>query len=391
MLLVKNGNILTMAGRELKGGYILADGEKILKIGNNSDEIKSLLSDKNDITVIDAEGRFVLPGFVDPHCHIGLWEDSTGFEGEDGNEDTDPVTPHLRAIDAVNPMDRCFSDALSAGITSVVTGPGSANPIGGQLAALKTGGSRIDDMIIKFPVAVKFALGENPKTVYHGKNQAPVTRMAIAALIRETLFKTQEYLQKKEKAKVDPEAEEPDFDFKLEALLPLIRGETAAHSHAHRSDDVFTAIRIAKEFNLKYVLIHATEGHLIASSLKEENALVVTGPSFGDRSKPELRNMTFETPGVLSKQGLTTAICTDHPVIPENYLMLCAALANREGMDELEAIKAITISAARIAGIDKRVGSLKPGKDADAVIYNRHPFELLSKVEAVFLNGKRVV
>ncbi|MCX7614320.1 MAG: amidohydrolase [Clostridiales bacterium] len=374
-----------MENLELNNGFVKIKNNKISALGPMTQ-----LPDTNDAQVIDACGGFILPGLVDAHTHLGIWEDSLGFEGDDGNEDTDPATPQLRAIDAINPFDRSFEEALNAGVTSVLSGPGSANPIAGQFAAFKTCGRRIDDMVLTAPIALKFALGENPKMAYHEKNQTPVTRMATAAIIRENLFKALEYAKAKEKAENDPDCDAPDFDMKLESILPLLSGEIKAHFHAHRADDIFTAIRISKEFKLKPVIIHGTEAHLIADILKDENIPIITGPSLSFRAKPELRNMTFETPGILAKNGVLTAITTDHPETPLSYLMLCASLANQSGMDEREALKAITINPAKIAGLDHRIGSIKEGKDADIVIYKKHPFERNADITAVIINGKRV-
>lgn len=339
---------------------------------------------------VDLEGAHVYPGFIDAHTHIGMWEDGLTFEGDDGNEETDPVQPHLRAIDAVNPMDRCFSEAVDAGITTVLTGPGSANPIGGQFAALKTFGKRVDKMIVRAPVAMKMALGENPKNVYHDKNQSPSTRMATAALIRDQLMKAKRYEEAVLRAEEDSEIDPPEYDSKCEALLPVLRGEVKVHFHAHRADDIFTAMRIASEFSLDYVIVHGTEGALIADELAEEHVRVLSGPLLCDRSKPELRNLTPATPGKLSKAGVPTAIITDHPVVPIQYLPLCAALAVREGMDEEEALAAITCNPAKICGIDDRVGSLEMGKDADFVVFRSNPLLLSSKPEMVYISGKRV-
>lgn len=344
-----------------------------------------------DEQVLDVRGAGVYPGFVDAHTHLGMWEDSLTFEGDDGNEETDPVTPQLRAIDAINPMDRCFTEALAAGVTTVVTGPGSANPIGGQMAAMKTYGSRMDDMIVKAPLAIKMALGENPKTVYHGKNEAPSTRMATASLIREQLFKAKRYLDDLERSKVDEDADPPEFDIKCESLLPALKGETEVHFHAHRADDIYTAIRIAKEFHLNYVIIHGTEGHLIVDGLKKENARVLCGPFLSDRCKPELKNQTPACPGILSKNGILTAIITDHPVTPIQYLPLCAALAVREGMEYEEALKAITINPAKICGISSRVGSITKGKDADLLVFSGDPLSLTTKPEMVIAAGNIVL
>ncbi|MGI5972066.1 MAG: amidohydrolase, partial [Oscillospiraceae bacterium] len=280
-MLIINGNVLTMAGEDYSPGFVLTRGDKIISVGPMADAPGAA-----DEEVFDAGGFFVLPGLIDAHTHLGMFEDAVGFEGDDGNEETDPVTPQLRAVDAVNPMDRCFSEAVAAGVTAVMTGPGSANAIGGQFAAVKTAGNRIDNMILRAPACMKFALGENPKSVYHLKNQAPVTRMATAALIRETLFKAREYMMKLEKAWRDEDAEEPDFDLKLQALIPLLRKEIPAHFHAHRADDIFTAIRIAREFDIDFTIVHGTEGHLIARELARENVKLICGPALGDRSKP---------------------------------------------------------------------------------------------------------
>lgn len=382
-MLIVNAEIHTMAGNGIVTGFIRTKGNVIDAVGTGGVE-QAVPGER----ILDAEGAGVYPGFVDAHTHLGMWEDALTFEGDDGNEETDPVTPQLRAIDAVNPMDRCFSEAAAAGVTCVVTGPGSANPIGGQLAAIKTYGRRIDDMIVRAPVAIKMALGENPKTVYHGKNEAPSTRMATAALIREQLAKARRYLADFEKAEKDSEIDPPDYDAKCEALLPALRRETEVHFHAHRADDIYTAIRIAKEFGLDYVIVHGTEGHLIADDLREENARVLSGPFFTDRCKPELKNQTPACPGILVSHGILTAIVTDHPVIPVQYLPVCAALAVREGMDHEEALRAITVNPAKICGIDSRVGSIEPGKDADLVLFRGDPLSLTAKPEAVVTGGR---
>lgn len=380
-MLIVNAEIHTMVGKTIQSGSIRTKGSVI------KDVVEGTLAPEKDEQVLDAKGAGVYPGFVDAHTHLGMWEDALTFEGDDGNEETDPVTPHLRAIDAINPMDRCFTEAVAAGVTSVVTGPGSANPIGGQLAAVKTFGGRIDDMILKAPVAIKMALGENPKTVYHGKNEAPSTRMGTAALIREQLFKAKRYMEDMERAQADEDTDPPDYDMKCEALLPALRGETEVHFHAHRADDIFTAIRIAKEFHLNYVIVHGSEGHLIAESLKAENVRVLSGPFLTDRCKPELRNMTPACPGILASHGILTAIITDHPVIPIQYLPMCAALAVREGMDSEEALKAITINPAKICGLDSRIGSIEKGKDADFSLFRENPLSLTAKPETVIVNG----
>lgn len=386
MIAVIHAEIKTMEEHDISDGYLLADGGKIVELASMSDwnEGKAQSCAK----IIDAQGRTLTPGLVDAHTHMGMWEDGLGFEGADGNEETDPVTPHLRALDGVNPMDVTFREALSAGVTTVITGPGSANPIGGQLLAMKTRGHRIDDMVIRAPLGIKAALGENPKSVYNDKNQSPITRMATAALIRETLEKAQEYREQWDNYHTGTEDEEkPDIDYKMEAMLPVVRGEIPLHIHAHRADDIFTAIRIAKEFEIDMVLVHCTEGHLIAEELKEEGYPILIGPVMTDRSKPELRNQTVQNPVALSEEGIPVSIITDHPETPIQYLRLSAALAVQNGMAKNIALQSITRNPAESVGIFDRVGSLRVGKDADFVIWEGDPFSLDGKPFAVFCDG----
>lgn len=376
MQIIKNAAILTMDNNnsEIKNGYVMTENHVITAVGDMCD-----CPSCADAEIIDADGRLVTPGLVDAHSHLGMWEDGLCFEGDDGNEDTDPCTPHLRAIDAINPLERAFSEAFAAGITTVITGPGSANPIGGQLAAVKTYGKRIDDMIIKAPVGMKAAFGENPKSAYNDKNQTPITRMATASIIRESLKKAHEYSEALRKYSENPDEEEkPEYDIKCEALLPVLRGEIPLHAHAHRADDIFTAIRIAKEFGISLVLVHCTEGHLIADELKKDGCPLLLGPILTDRSKPELKNQSETTPGVMSDAGLKTAIITDHPETPEKYLPLCAAMAVKHGMTRSEALRAITINPAEICGISNRVGSIEEGKDSDIVIWDGDPLDIMS-------------
>ncbi len=383
-MLIIHAHLHTMAGADIADGYLRTEGNQIAELGGMPVEPKP------GEEVIDAQGAGLYPGFVDAHTHLGMWEDGLTFEGDDGNEETDPVTPQLRAIDAINPVDRCFQEALHAGVTTVVTGPGSANAIGGQMAAVKTYGSCIDHMIVKAPFAIKMALGENPKSVYHGKNQAPSTRMSTAALIREQLYKAKRYQGELERAEKDEDFDMPEFDMKCEALLPALRREIQVHFHAHRADDIFTAVRIAKEFQLDYVVVHGTEAHLIAGGLVETGTRVLSGPFLCDRSKPELRNQTPSTPGILSGAGVPTAIITDHPVIPIQYLPVCAGLAVREGMDYEEALRAITINPAKICGLDHRLVSLEVGKDADLVLFDQDPLTIAAKPKMVIAGGKLV-
>ena len=379
-----NARILTMEGHRIENGWLRVQGSRIAALGDMGD----LPAGPAEET-FDAAGGWLLPGLIDAHTHLGMWEDSLGFEGDDGNEETDPATPQLSALDAVNPMDRCFGEALAAGVTTVMTGPGSANPIGGQLIILKTSGRRVDDMVLRAPAAIKFALGENPKTSYHDRDETPITRMATAAIIREQLLRARRYREKMQRAAADGD-DEPDFDYKCESLLPLLDGQIQAHFHAHRADDIFTAIRIAREFHLDYVLVHGTDGHLIADELAREHVRVLSGPILCDRSKPELHNLTPKCPGLLQAAGLEPALITDHPVIPVQYLPLCAGLAVREGMDPAAALRAVTINPARILHIDDRVGSLRPGKDADLALYDRSPLELAVRAKLVMVNGERV-
>lgn len=382
MILVKNAKIYTMAGEVVENGSILIEEGKIKEIG------KDIVA-PFDVEVIDADGKYVLPGMIDAHCHLGMWEDAIGFEGSDGNEMTDPITPQLRAIDSINPMDRTFKEAYEGGITTVSTGPGSANVIGGQFANIKTYGKRVDDMVIQEPAAMKIAFGENPKRVYNDKKTMPMTRMATAALLRETLMKAKEYYNKKQEAK-DDQSKAPAFDMKMEALIDVLEGKIPLKAHAHRADDIFTSIRIAKEFGVKITLEHCTEGHLIADYIAEEGLSAVVGPTFGDRSKFELINKTFDTPKILWEAGVKIAIMTDHPVIPLQHLPLCAALSAKAGLPEEEALKAITIYPAEILGIADRVGSLEIGKDADIVIWDGHPFDLASSVVCTIIDGEVV-
>jgi len=383
-MLIIHAVIHTMAGNPIENGWIRTEDGIIKEIGSN------LENPQLDEKVLDVQGAGVYPGFVDAHTHLGMWEDGLTFEGDDGNEETDPITPQLRAIDAINPIDRCFSEALAAGVTTVITGPGSANPIGGQLAAIKTYGTCIDEMLVKAPIAIKMALGENPKSVYHGKNQAPSTRMSTAALIREELFKAKRYMEDLQRAEEDEDFDAPEFDMKSEALVPALKGEIEVHFHAHRNDDIDTAIRIAKEFHLNYVIVHGTEGHLMTRRLINEGTRVLAGPFLCDRSKPELKNLTPANPGILANAGVPVAIITDHPVVPLQYLPTCAALAVREGMKYEDALKAITINPARICGIDDKVGSIEVGKDADLIVFDTNPLEMTSKPKFVIAGGKLI-
>ena len=362
MLLIKNGYIKPMVGEDIPCGCVLVgDDGKIVAVAAE-------LEAPQGCTVIDAQGRLVTPGCVDAHCHIGLDNEGMGREGRDYNEIIDPLTPHMRAIDSINPQDEAFHNAIEYGVTTACTGPGSANVVGGTFAAIKLVGKRVDDMIVKHPLAMKCAFGENPKRCYgQGLKKSPTTRMATAALLREILFKTQRYMRDKEDDK------NPGFDMKLEAMIPVLKKEIPLKAHAHRADDIFTAIRIAREFDVDITLDHCTDGALIAEELAQEKLPAFVGPTLGGKSKIELRNKSFTTPAALHAAGVPISIITDAPVIPLQNLPMCAGLAANAGLPMEEAWKAITINPARQTGIGDRVGSLEPGKDGDVVIWEADP------------------
>lgn len=362
MLLIKNGYIKTMAGREFANGSVLiGDDGKIIAVGEAVEAPEGTL-------VIDAQGRLVTPGCVEAHCHIGLDNEAVGWEGRDYNEIVEPVTPQMRAIDSIYPQDEAFPNAIRGGVTTACTGPGSANVIGGTFTVIKLVGNRVDNMIVKDPISMKCAFGENPKRCYgQGSKKSPMTRMAVAALLRETLFKTRRYMEDKAAGK------NPPFDMKLEAMEPVLRGEIPLKCHAHRADDILTAIRVAKEFGVKMTMDHCTDGEVIADELAKEGFPAFVGPSLGGKSKIELQNKSFTTPGVLAKAGVKVSIITDAPVIPLQNLPMCAGLAAGAGLPMEEAWKAITINPAESLGIADRVGSLEPGKDGDVVIWTADP------------------
>ena len=379
MLLIKNGYIKSMAGPDIPNGCVLiGDDGKIISVAPSIDAPEA--------QIIDAEGRLVTPGCVDAHCHIGLDNEACGWEGHDYNEMTDPVTPQMRAIDSINPMDEAFPNAIRGGVTTACTGPGSANVVGGTFTTIKLVGKRVDKMIVKDAVAMKCAFGENPKRCY-GQNgkKSPMTRMGTAAVLRELLFKSRRYLEDKEAGK------NPGFDMKLEAMIPVIKGELPLKAHAHRSDDILTSIRIAKEFGVKLTLDHCTDGALIAEELAEEGYPAFVGPSLGSKTKVELANKSFATPKALVDAGVKVSIITDAPVIPLQYLPMCAALAVNAGLSQEDAWKAITINPAESTGIGHRVGSLEPGKDGDVVIWTANPMETVgAESYTTIVNGKVV-
>lgn len=380
---IKNGLIKTMAGREFNG-YILIEGTKIAALGENSER-----DIPDDAVVIDAKGCLVLPGMIDAHCHVGIGEEIYRWEGEDFNEMTDPVTPDMRAIDGINPEDEGFRDARLGGVTAVFTVPGSANVVGGTGVVMKTAGKIVDQMIVRDPAGLKVAFGENPKMVYGEQKKMPMTRMGTAALLRQTLVDAQTYKDKLEQGKADPD-KLPERDLGLEVMVKVINREIPLRAHAHRADDIMTAIRIAREFDVDLVIEHCTEGHKIADELAELGYPAVVGPLLTNRAKVELKDKSFKTPGILAKAGVKVAIMTDHSVTPIEQLPLCAALAWKAGMDKEEALRAVTIRPAEILGVADRIGSLEVGKDADIVVWSEHPFTITAQPLYVLINGKLV-
>ena len=396
MIAIVNGKVMTITQGTLDPGTVLVEGGRIVAVGQE-------LVIPEDAEIYDAAGKVVMPGLIDPHCHVGLWPEGVGWEHSDGNEMTDPITPHLRALDAVHPEDDAFPELVAAGVTTVLTGPGSGNLIGGQSVCLKTmPRPSVEEMVLLEPAGMKMALGENPKRVYGAQKKAPSTRMANAAALRAALVDAQNYLDKWQRheeeveryqAKVQAGDEEvdppkpPERDLKLEALGRVLRREMKARVHAHRADDMLTAIRIAEEFGLDLTLEHATEGYKIADVLAAKGIPVTAGPILFSRGKYELRRMTPRNPGLMAKAGVKVAIQTDE-MSAVKYLTINAALAVREGLPEDEALKAITINAAEIIGVEDRVGSLEAGKDADVVVFDGHPFDYRAVVDLVLVDGQ---
>lgn len=379
MIIIKNANLISMEEINYEICDILLDGNNIVKIG------KIDISDYPNALVIDALGRFVTPGLVDPHCHVGLIESTIGWAGSDVNEVTNPITPELRGIEGVKPHDECFKEALESGVTTVCCGPGSANLIGGTFCCLKTKGNTVDEMILVKELAMKMALGENPKRVYGNSKTAPQTRMASAALIREWLFKAKNYHDKKIAAG-DDKTKYPEFNMKLESLSRVFDG-LPVKIHAHQADDIATAMRIGKEFGLKMTVDHCTEGYLIADALKANDQMVILGPVMHNKSKYELKEKSFSSGKILYEKGVTFSIMTDHPVIEQKHTMIQVALFVKAGLPELEALKAVTINAAKTCFIDEYVGSIKEGKHADIVIWSKHPLDIMAEADVVILNG----
>lgn len=391
-----NGRILTMAAAqeesgsgkiepEYKNGFIRMENGKITRIGD-MDEWKNIPMKDGGTDVIDVEGRLVMPGIIEAHCHMGITEEKKGMEGDDCNENVQPITPYLRAIDAINTMDAAFDDAVRAGITSAMIGPGSSNVVGGQFVFMKTKGRRVDDLIVLAPAAMKIAFGENPKVNFSGQGKMPVTRMAIAGMLREELFQAKEYVEKRKKA--EKSGKDFEKDFRYECWVPVFEGRIPLKAHVHRVDDIFTAVRIAKEFGLKMTLDHCSEGHLIAEELAKEGYPAIVGPDLSSRSKIEVQNVAFKTAGILSAAGVKVAVTTDHPVSLIQSLPICAGFCVKSGMPMEAALRAITIHAAQICNVADRVGSLEVGKDADIAVFDGNPLEVFTKVYCTLIDGE---
>lgn len=382
---IVGGQIRTMAGEVYERGVLRILEGKIAEVGaSGTVRVEPDLGER----VLRVEDGLIMPGLIEAHCHMGITEEKKGMEGDDCNETVDPITPYLRAVDAINTMDAAFGEAVRAGITAAMVGPGSSNVVGGQFAFLKTFGRRVDDLAVKAPAAMKVAFGENPKVNYSGQGKSPSTRMAIAAMLRRELTEAQNYLRGKEKAQRQGEDFQPDFT--KECWIPVLKGEIPLKAHVHRVDDIFTAIRIAQEFGLRMTLDHCTEGHLIAEELAKAGYPAIVGPDLASRNKIEVQNMAFKTVGVLNLAGVMTAVTTDHPVSLIQSLPLCAGLAVKAGLPLEEGYKAITIYPATICGVADRMGSLEAGKDADIAIFDGNPMETFTKTLYTIIDGEIV-
>lgn len=388
-----NGRIYTMAGTVFENGYVRTKGKGIVEVGSMEtvagldlsggfrEASETVESDNEEELILDVQGAWVLPGLIEAHAHIGLSEEKSGIIGDDCNEETSPVTPGLRGLDAVNPFDPAFHDAIQAGITSVMTGPGSANVVGGQFVFMKTQGRCVDEMVVKNPAAMKVAFGENPKTTYGEQSVCPATRMGTAYLLRKELVRAAQYLEQKERQTL----EERDLD--LEAWEPVLKKEIPLKAHAHRADDICTALRIAKEFEVDITIDHCTDGHLIAETIAASGYPAIVGTDLTSRSKVEVAYMNFKTAGILAKAGVKVAVTTDHPVALIQYLPICAGYAVKYGLPMEEGLKALTINPAAICRVDDRVGSLEPGKDADIAVYDGNPMEVFTHTLYTIVDG----
>ncbi|TDC80442.1 amidohydrolase [Streptomyces hainanensis] len=380
---IRSGHVVPVDGEPIEGGTVLVLGGRIAAVGPDAE-----VTVPEGVPTVDAAGKWVLPGFVEAHGHIGVHEEAEGWAGQDTNEMTDPNGARMRALDAINPADTGFADALAGGVTSAVIKPGSGNPIGGQTVAVKCWGRTVDDMLVRQPVSVKSALGENPKRVYGEKKQLPSTRQGVAAVIRDAFTRAQDYQAKREYAATEGKPFERDPS--LEVLVKVLAGELPWCQHTHRADDIATALRLADEFGYRVIINHATEAHLMADEIARREIPVISGPLFTTRSKVELRERTLANPGILARAGVKVAITTDHPVVPINFLVHQVTLSVKEGLDRGEAIRTITANPAEIMGLDDRVGSLKPGLDGDVVIWSGDPLDVMSRALRVFVEGREV-
>lgn len=380
---IVGGYVVPVDGEPIDGGTVLIEDGKILAVGTEAD-----VDVPDNAELVDAAGSWVLPGFVDAHVHLGVHEDGEGWSGNDTNEMTDPNGARFRALDGIDPFDVGFDDALSGGVTSVVVKPGSGNPIGGRTIGVKTWGRTVLDMVFAERVSVKSALGENPKRVYGERKQTPATRLGVAAIIREAFTKARNYAAQRDHAR--DEGKPFDTDLTLETLADVLDGNLYWDQHTHRADDIVTAIRLAEEFGYKLVVNHGTEGHLIADLLAAKDIPVILGPLFTTRSKVELRNRTLRSAGILARAGVRLAITTDHPVVPINFLVYQAALAVKDGLEPDAAIRALTVNPAAMLGLQDKVGALKPGLDADVVIWSGDPLDVMNRALRVFVRGREV-
>ncbi len=382
---IVGGRVIPIAGEPVDGGTVLVEDGTITAVGGS-------VAVPDGFRVIDAAGSWVLPGFIEAHGHVGVHEEAEGWAGSDTNEMTEPVTAHVRALDAINPADLGFRDAIAGGVLAVNVNPGSGNPVGGQTVALKCWGRTVDEMLLREPSGLKSALGENPKRVYGERQKMPSTRLGTAAVIRGAFVEAANYLRRLDSEQQKPEADRKpvDRDLKLEALGKVLQRDIPWRQHCHRADDIATAMRIAEEFGYDLVIDHGTEAHLLADIIAARGIPVVIGPLFTSRSKVELRNRSIANPGRLARAGVTIAITTDHPVVPINFLVHQASLAVKEGLDRHTALRALTINPARIIGIDDRLGTIEAGKDADLVIWSGDPLDVLSRVERSLIGGVEV-
>jgi imidazolonepropionase-like amidohydrolase len=390
---ITGGRVVPIEGDPIDGGTVIVTGGTISAVLGPEAALESGSVLPPGATVVDAAGKWVLPGFIDAHTHLGAYEDGMGWAGTDTNELTGPNQAQVRVVDAINPADIGFRDAISGGVLAVNVNPGSGNPIGGQTAAIRCWGRTVEDMVLRAPSGLKSALGENPKRNYGNRNETPATRLGTASVIRSALAAAADYLQERDQPR-DSSAERSDAvrkrDLKLEALGLALRREIPWRQHAHRADDIATALRIAAEFGYDLVLDHGTEAYLIADKVAAAGVPVVIGPLLTARSKVELRNRSIASPGLLASAGVTIAITTDHPVVPIHFLVHSATFAVREGLDPAQALRAITINPARIMGVDGRLGSIEPGKDADLVIWSGDPLDVMSRAERAFIGGAQV-